>query len=887
MTPFDDSGAPSTTTAEKLARDDAKLIANGYHPVALEGKAPLNNTTWLTRPNTIEALKAERAAHPLATNTGLIARGVRHIDIDLTEPEHAKAMKELALEVLGHTDMERVGRKGMALLYRDDTLTNKIIIRGKHKVLKDAKGLPLVGAVEILGPNNQLAAYGEHPDTHKPFDWVNGAFGWEPLSMPLSGLPEATPAKLCEFFERAAELLEKLDFEGVTVSAPGTARDMKPPTGDPLPRDRAIEMARCIDPGCGYEDWRNIIWAIMAIPLLDGTPAAQDLWRYTLAHEWSAGVYWKGGCPKNYDGPRAVDAIIYSDKDKPGKINVGTFIDAAVKGDWTHEPPRPDTPLEERFKGIAPGTAPAPAEKPQRRGIKISGGLIDHLIDEAERALIEQRAPIYQRGNSIVHVGSVISERRDGVDVREETIITISKPEPLIEAMTAAATFVKYDARSKKDVATDCPDRFARAYIARGKWKLPPLFALASTPQMRPDGSILDVAGYDEQSGIIYNPRGVKFPPIPSQPSRDEAKAALAIFDELICEFPFVSKADRAVALVAFLTACIRPVLSASPQFAINATAPGSGKGLLADTVSWVGFGREARAISTGHSLGELEKHLGTLLKRGVPSVNIDNVAVVLDNAYLASALTQSTTNVRTLGKSEDADATNRTMMFATGNSLQFSKELARRSLLCSINANMEDPSEAPHSFNPIDRARRDRPRFVVAGLTVLRAYHVAGYPVQSGATMGSYEEWSRRVRDALMWLGEPDPVATKPKELDPEQERHGAVLAAWAAIIGEQPVTLKEAVSKAAAAAVDRHDGSTGQTVAGNPALLEAFHAVAAPFSKGGSGPIDMRRLGEWVSAKKRLIGPGGMSLNPAGVTDGSTRYRLERAGARVVSDE
>src|SRR5262249_59394913 len=43
---------------------------------------------------------------------------------------------------------------------------------------------------------------------------------------------------------------------------------------------------------------------------------------------------------------------------------------------------------------------------------------------------------------------------------------------------------------------------------------------------------------------------------------------------------------------------------------------------------------------------------------------------------------------------------------------------------------------------------------------TVMRAYLAAGAPEVCGP-FGSYAEWSTMVRSPLIWLGEPDPVAS------------------------------------------------------------------------------------------------------------------------------
>lgn len=509
------------------------------------------------------------------------------------------------------------------------------------------------------------------------------------------------------------------------------------------------------------------------------------------------------------------------------------------------------------------------------RAIHVEGGALAENVNAAEAALIEQGVPIYQRGSFLVRRGEVVIERRDGESVKEELLVPVTQP-ALIETMTSAAQFVRWDARMEDWKRINCPKEIGDAYLARtGLWRMRPLMGVTRTPMLRQDGTILDTLGYDAATGFIYDPRGVAFPPIPAEPSQDEARAALTLFDELIGKFPFASPEGRAVALAAFLTSCIRPTLSTAPLFGIDGTGQGSGKGLLVDTASVVGSGSPAASITTGADGAELEKRVGPLLLSGAPSLSIDNVTKPLESDFLAMLLTQPAPMMRILGQSKIVRVPSNAMLFATGNGLTCGGDMWRRVLVCLIDPAMERPSSRSFDFNPVERALRNRPRYVNAALTVLRAYHVAGAPAQKGQAMGSFADWCRRVRDPLLWLGEADAAATcAPPADDPERERFASVILAWQAVIGEgRGVTLKQAIMVAIEAACAQPP---------HPELLDAFHAVAAPMVRGADSKIDARRLGEWVRTKKRSVGPGGLRLVPDGITDGVARWRLERARGR-----
>src|SRR5260370_42047347 len=86
-----------------------------------------------------------------------------------------------------------------------------------------------------------------------------------------------------------------------------------------------------------------------------------------------------------------------------------------------------------------------------------------------------------------------------------------------------------------------------------------------------------------------------------------------------------------------------------------------------------------------------------------------------------------------------------------------------------------------------------------MAALTIVRAYFadrewttlraLFGKPVEAPADpLGSYVDWGRWVRDALLWLGQADRVAAidTSKSLDPGAEGIGGVFRHWAEVIGD-----------------------------------------------------------------------------------------------------
>jgi putative DNA primase/helicase len=538
---------------------------------------------------------------------------------------------------------------------------------------------------------------------------------------------------------------------------------------------------------------------------------------------------------------------------------------------------------------------------PERRPIALLGGRIEQNLDEIEQALLEQRIGIFQRNGDLVMPGSVSIEVRDGEAIEAIGLIEVSAGS-LVEVITSAAFLGKYDARSKATVPINCPPTIADAYMKRkGRWGLRPLSGITNAPTLRPDGSLLDQPGYDPATGLLYIPQpGVVFPAIPETPARADALEALAVLDELICEYPFVSPEARSVALAAILTGIIRRMLPTAPGFGFTSPVPGSGKGLLCDTIAHLAHGRQPSSLTQG-SEEETEKRISGALMRGDSVISVDNITEPVTGAKLLSVLTQQCADLRPLGTSKLVGHDTRTMFLFNGNNLTIPGDMCRRILVCGIDPECEHPERRPFDFDPLERVKQNRGKYVMAALTILRAYSferecmklraMFGEVVEAAADpLGSYTEWSRWVRDALLWLGEADPVLTidASKGLDPVVECMATIFHHWAEIIGEGVrITVKDAIE----AATDADKGGTSgpclndpfdkaHRVPSRPGLLDAFNAIAAPLVRGAGERVDPLRLGKRLGKyKNRVVGGCRMVLVPE-KRDGNAQWCLEKVG-------
>jgi hypothetical protein len=481
------------------------------------------------------------------------------------------------------------------------------------------------------------------------------------------------------------------------------------------------------------------------------------------------------------------------------------------------------------------------------------------VVNEAENALIMLGREIYQRNGMVVR--PVLNESlktNDGGKTASWQLIEVTQPY-LVEQLCCAAQFQHYNGRRKKFVPIDAPDKVAEAYLnRRGKWRLPRLVGVVNAPFIRADGSICETAGYDPDSYILFKPETQVFPRVPQNPTKVEATAALAKLRKLIETFPFVTDADRAVALAAMLTALDRRSMSAAPLIGFSAPTARTGKSLLVKLIGILATGRAVPVKSQGRNEEEFEKRLGANLLAGDVCISIDNCSRPLSGDMLCQALTEDEVDVRVLGRSRNIKTATIATIFATGNNLTIAGDLTARCLLCSLDAEVERPGLRKFSVDAEKEARRKRGELVVAALTILRAWHIARASVAVDP-FGGFEDWSRRVREPLIWLGEADPCDTikRVQEDDPELDALTTLLEQWKKHLGTGSThTQQEVIARALI----------------TPEFYEALKTVA--LSKSG-GTVSSERLGWYLKKVEGKI-INGLKIIKAGRAQGYKKWKL-----------
>jgi putative DNA primase/helicase len=484
------------------------------------------------------------------------------------------------------------------------------------------------------------------------------------------------------------------------------------------------------------------------------------------------------------------------------------------------------------------------------------------VLDEVEAAIITLGAlELYQRGGKLVQPLKSEFKTCGDREYKGWQLLDVTR-QSLQTQLNYVAQFWQYDKRSKKFVVVNPPFDVADAYLHRQRaWKLPRIAGIANAPFLHADGTIHDWEGYDPVSGLICKDIQA-FPSVPRSPDKAEAAAALAELKKPLAEFPFVTGADQAAALSAMLTAIDRRGMDIAPLHAFTAPTAGTGKGLLIAIIAALATGERVGPIDQSRQPDEFTKCFGAELLAGTGIILIDNCENILEGSLLNIAVTERVFKVRVLGMSQNNPIPNNAMILVNGNNLAIGADMTRRVILCQMDAQMERPETREFKDDQLfETVKANRAQLVVAALTVLRGWHIARATAGIKLKPCDFTEWSHRVREALVWLGEDDPAATmeQARKDDPYRAERAAVFTEWHKALGENPTLVKDII----AAAFNYPD----------------FYAALVTVAVARNGKeISLERLGRWLSKNKGSIVNDLSLISAGGIAGGYPLWRIRK---------
>jgi hypothetical protein len=422
-----------------------------------------------------------------------------------------------------------------------------------------------------------------------------------------------------------------------------------------------------------------------------------------------------------------------------------------------------------------------------RRNLYLERGMIHQVMESLESILLETSEPcLYQRGGELV----LLIENDQGM-------IGIYPADRHKLACLLSRLALALRKTEQGWVCTDVDMKYLDSFLNKSEWKLPRLSGVVTHPTLGPHGELVQAEGYDPRTGLYLDFGGFVFRSIPENPEKSDAERAFDYLRQIYKTFDFKTEVDFAVHLAALLTGLIRRSLQTAPMFLYTAPVPGSGKTLLASSISIVLTSGEPRMVAYTTDEDESRKRYLSILREGHEVVLIDNVNGVLAGDTLCTILTSPVFTDRVLGASKSVTVPTNTLILATGNNTAICGDLIRRVLVSELDPRCERPHERdfPDDFTVV--SRQNRADIQAAGLTILHAYECAGRPGVGLPALGSFEEWSRRVRNAMVWVGIEDPVKSLAQNKGGNETLSclGELLNAWHGYLGLQAVTAREVI--------------------------------------------------------------------------------------------
>lgn len=181
------------------------LINMGYAivPINAGKKAPLIKD-WQNKTFT-----ADQVTTGVGVKCGLEGSRVCAIDIDIKDKDLAQRVSEYVQDTLGYT-VERVGNAPKTLL------VYRACEAGWAKVSSRKFG-EARHQVEVLGAGQQFVAYAVHPDTGKPYEWVDFFGGLEVMG--LDDLPVVTADQITQVIAAVETMILDAGYEPMTTGA--------------------------------------------------------------------------------------------------------------------------------------------------------------------------------------------------------------------------------------------------------------------------------------------------------------------------------------------------------------------------------------------------------------------------------------------------------------------------------------------------------------------------------------------------------------------------------------------------------------------------------------------------------------------------------------------
>ncbi|MFC1919682.1 hypothetical protein ACFLWX_02695 [Chloroflexota bacterium] len=488
--------------------------------------------------------------------------------------------------------------------------------------------------------------------------------------------------------------------------------------------------------------------------------------------------------------------------------------------------------------------------------IIIAQGGDSHLRDttgEATEALITGNCPpsLFVRGGALSRILK---------NERGEPVIDELNEHALRGRMERTANYIRVNFTDGKEHPVSPPMEVVRDILSLGEWDLPCLQGIVETPFIRPDGTVITKAGYDEETRLYYTPSRdlLNISPVSDNPTdKDVADAKSIIEDDIIRDFPFVDLSSKANAVAALMTIPLRTLnpRSLTPLAMVDKPAPGTGASLFTDITACIATGRPGANMTACKDEDEWAKTITSLLREGRTVIVLDNVEGKLFSSSLSSALTSYTISRRGLGGNKVFNLENNACWFCTGNNVKLGGDLPRRTYWIRLDSRLSQPwlRKYDNFKHPqlIDWVLKNRTPILHAFLTIARAWIRKGKPkAEHSPTWGGYQIWADTMAGILDFMGIEgflSNMSAMYEVSDQDTSEWERFMLTWYDIFGDTPTSTQK----------------VKESLASHPELIEVLPGYLGDFA---SSDGFSRRLGKYLSKHDGRHFTNGLALKKSG---------------------
>ncbi|MFB3893285.1 MAG: hypothetical protein ACE15C_14820 [Phycisphaerae bacterium] len=386
-------------------------------------------------------------------------------------------------------------------------------------------------------------------------------------------------------------------------------------------------------------------------------------------------------------------------------------------------------------------SADDPAQVSDRPKVLLPGGSVP-ILEAAGKlgALLAKTGLYYVRGGAVVTMDA---------DDQGFPILSPVKPAAMasiFESVAHLMTLAKVDGQIV-EVDTICSEQAAKVIMHAGTFlaALPPIRVLARCPVLiERDGKLVQVSGYDRQSGILA--LGEPAPDVPL----DQARSML---HDMLDDFRFAMPSDRSRALAAIITPALvfgGLLRGRAPIDLGEADKSQTGKGFRNKLTASI-YRHNVRTVTQrkGGGVGSMEETFNTALVQGMNFISLDNVRGNIDSPAIESFLTEDVYYARIPYHGSVQIDPRRVIVLMTSNKADITVDLANRSCCVNIHKRPEGYQFKEYPEGDIwEHVQANQPLYLGAVFAVVKAWFEAGRPMTS-ETRHDFRRWAR----TLDWI--------------------------------------------------------------------------------------------------------------------------------------